>query len=933
MRFAPGLAIAALLILPSTALAAGQLVRVPQDAKDFQTAINTVADGGVIEIAANTYATPARGFAISNERKGFTVRAAGTVVFDGGGANLLLRYENGLRSRGRLVTFEGITFRNGASLTEGYAGGVTLSAAEARFVGCVFENNTATGKSSGGGAVRVLEGSDATFVGTVFRGNSSLNRGGAIEAVVSTVTIQGGELTDNRVNLPGHKASSAGGGIYLLDSTLRAAGVRFQGNQAGWVGGAIYGYGRWADPVSTPQTLVQVSRSTFAANSAGGTVPAPSQTTGGAIHVEDQSTLEVDSSVFTGNVAEFGGAVDVYRALAEVRGSWFQVNRTPLTGPATGAGGAIFVSSVDFADSSTGFGAINRRSARLILSDSLFQGGGTVAHTGGCVLVAGDESRAFGINGVPAAGTPDENRARVEMRRTVFSDCDVATAPQGGDGTGGAIQAVLVDLLLEDSLVMDSNAQTAGGGLALERDSVGVISGTTFANNSAQFGGALFLHGSTAQVTGSTFLGNQAAGSQGSALYTIPLSHPSYPRNAGGLVSGSAFSGNGGIAVWDSDPGSGLTNGVRYHGNRFFPGDRVYGSNSTGFGGISVAQLNGLPNKSDGTNVRLSSPPRLGTVLAAPPFLGGGAPGAGGKSFLAYAWSGGSAMLAGRTLSAKAGVLEVTATGDQSLSVDGGPVDSARVAASACTSGPSLCLNGDRFVAEVSWKDFEGNAGTGRAVSLTNDTGYFWFFDPANVELVVKVLDGRGVNGSFWVFYGSLSSVQYTLKITDTATGRVRTYQNPAGKMASAADTGAFAAGSTTVAAVSEQVSEPLGLPLELKTAEATTCVPGPTDLCLNGRFRVSLSWKAQGSQGTGQAVPLTADTGTFWFFQPSNVEVVVKVLDGRALNGRFWVFYGALTDVEYQISVVDTQTGESVTYKNPAGRMASVGDTSALPE
>jgi len=929
MRFAPGLAVAALLILPSTALAAPQIVRVPQDAKDFQTAINTVADGGVIEIAANTYAAPPRGFAIANERKGFTVRAAGTVVFDGGGANLLLRYENGLRSRGKLVTFEGITFRNGASLTEGYAGGVTLSAAEARFVGCVFENNTATGKSSGGGAVRVLDGSDATFVGTVFRSNSSLNRGGAIEAVVSTVTIQGGELTDNRVNLPGHKASSAGGGIYLLDSTLRAAGVRFQGNQAGWVGGAIYGYGRWVGPVSTPQTLVQVSRSTFAANSAGGTVPAPSQTTGGAIHVEDQSTLEVDSSVFTANVAEFGGAVDVYRALAEVRGSWFQGNRAPLTGTVTGAGGAVFVSSVDFADSSTGFGAINRRSARLILSDSLFQGGGTVAHTGGCVLAAGDESRAFGINGVPAAGAPEENRARVEMRRTVFSDCDVATAPQGGDGTGGAIQAVLVDLLLEDSLVMDSHAQTAGGGLALERDSVGVISGTTFANNSAQFGGGLFLHGSTAQVTGSTFLGNQAGGSQGSALYTIPLSHPLYPRNAGGLVSGSAFSGNGGIAAWDSDPGAGLINGVRYHGNRFFPGDRVYGSNSTGFGGISVAQLNNLPNKSDGTNARLSSPPRLGTVLAVPPFLGGGAPGAGGKSFLAYAWSGGSATLAGRTLSAKAGVLEVIVAGDQSLSVDGGAVDSARIAASACTSGPVLCLNGDRFVAEVSWKDFEGNPGTGRAVSLTNDTGYFWFFDPANVELVVKVLDGRGVNGSFWVFYGSLSSVQYTLKITDTATGRVRTYQNPAGKMASAADTGAFAAGSTTVAAVSEQVSEPL----EVETAEAATCVPGPTDLCLNSRFRISLSWKAQGGQGAGQAVPLTADTGTFWFFQPSNVEVVVKVLDGRALNGHFWVFYGALTNVEYELTVVDTQTGQQVTYKNPAGRMASVGDTSALPE
>lgn len=926
-------AIAAVLILPSAAFAA-PLVRVPQDAKDIQTAINSVSDGGVIELAANTYATPARGFVIANERKGFTLRAVGSVALDGGGANLLLRYENSQRNRGKLVTFEGITFRNGASLSEGDAGGVTLSAAEALFVGCVFENNKATGKTSGGGAVRVLDGSEATFAGTVFRNNSSLNRGGAIEAIVSTVVIQGGQLTDNRVNLPGHKAASTGGGIYLIDSTLRVSGARFQGNQAGWAGGAIMGFGRWADPVSTPRTLVQVSRSTFSGNSAGGGVPAPGPTSGGAIHVEDQATLEVDSSVFTANVAEFGGAIDSYRAVAEVRGSWFQGNRAPLTGPGIGAGGAIFVSSPDFADSSTGGGAINRRSARLIVSDTLFQGGGTVAHTGGCVLVGGDDSRAYGQNGVAAAGTLAENRARVEMRRTVFSDCDVATAPQGGGGTGGAIQAVLADLLMDDSLVMDSHAQVAGGGLALERDSVGVISGTTFANNSVGQGGVggggLFLHGSTAQVAGSSFINNQA--SQGSAIYTNPLTHPTFPRNVGGLVSGSAFSGNAGIAIFESNPGGGLVNSVRYHGNQFFPGLTVYGSNSTGFAGISVEQLNGLGHKSDGTNVRLFAAPRLGTVLAVPPFLGPGAPGSGGKSFLAYAWSGSSATLAGRSLTARAGLLEAPSAGDHALSVNGGPVDSARISASSCTSGPSLCLNGDRFVAEVSWKDFQGNTGTGKAVSVTNDTGYFWFFDQSNIELMVKVLDGRGVNGSFWVFYGSLSSVQYTLRVTDTATGRVRTYNNPAGKMASAADTGAFAAGSTAARA-DEEVSEPLELPLELKTAEAATCVPGATDLCLNGRFRVSLSWKAQGNQGAAQAVPLTSDTGYFWFFQSSNVEVVVKVLDGRPLNGHFWVFYGALTDVEYRLTVVDTQTGRQVVYTNPAGRMASVGDTSALTD
>jgi hypothetical protein len=109
--------------------------------------------------------------------------------------------------------------------------------------------------------------------------------------------------------------------------------------------------------------------------------------------------------------------------------------------------------------------------------------------------------------------------------------------------------------------------------------------------------------------------------------------------------------------------------------------------------------------------------------------------------------------------------------------------------AGGCTaSATDLCLNAGRFQAAVAWQDFQGRTGAGQAVPLTADTGYFWFFDPANAELVVKVLDERSLNGDFWVFYGALSDVQYTL----TVTGRVRTYVNSLGHLASAGDTSAF---------------------------------------------------------------------------------------------------------------------------------------------
>jgi hypothetical protein len=111
-------------------------------------------------------------------------------------------------------------------------------------------------------------------------------------------------------------------------------------------------------------------------------------------------------------------------------------------------------------------------------------------------------------------------------------------------------------------------------------------------------------------------------------------------------------------------------------------------------------------------------------------------------------------------------------------------------------------------------------------------------------------------------------------------------------------------------------------------------CAADATTLCLNGgRFRVIASWRnlANGDTGVAHAVPLTGDTGYFWFFSDNNIELVVKALDGRPVNGKFWLFYGALSNVEYSIDVTDTTTGLTRSYFNPYGRQASVADTTAF--
>ena len=96
-----------------------------------------------------------------------------------------------------------------------------------------------------------------------------------------------------------------------------------------------------------------------------------------------------------------------------------------------------------------------------------------------------------------------------------------------------------------------------------------------------------------------------------------------------------------------------------------------------------------------------------------------------------------------------------------------------------CDTG--LCLNNSRFQVAASWRKPDGSTGSGTPVPLTNDTGYFWFFGSSNIELVIKVLDGRAVNGHFWVFAAGLTDVEVNISILDTATGVVKTYQNPLG--------------------------------------------------------------------------------------------------------------------------------------------------------
>jgi CSLREA domain-containing protein len=115
---------------------------------------------------------------------------------------------------------------------------------------------------------------------------------------------------------------------------------------------------------------------------------------------------------------------------------------------------------------------------------------------------------------------------------------------------------------------------------------------------------------------------------------------------------------------------------------------------------------------------------------------------------------------------------------------------------------------------------------------------------------------------------------------------------------------------------------------------EATTeCIPGGTVLCLDGgRFRVSAQWQTATAFGSGRAIALTRDSGYFWFFDPANVEVTAKILNGCGVNNRYWFFAAGLTDQRVDITVTDTRTGQTRTYNNPLNRVfRTITDTGAF--
>ncbi len=101
------------------------------------------------------------------------------------------------------------------------------------------------------------------------------------------------------------------------------------------------------------------------------------------------------------------------------------------------------------------------------------------------------------------------------------------------------------------------------------------------------------------------------------------------------------------------------------------------------------------------------------------------------------------------------------------------------------------CLNG--FAVKVDNISNSNFGGLGTPVPMgSGDSAVFWFFGETNFEALVKVLNGCGINGNFWVFLSAVTNQRYRVTVR-AFDGFEKSYSNPLGNRAQAvADTRAF---------------------------------------------------------------------------------------------------------------------------------------------
>ncbi len=219
-----------------------------------------------------------------------------------------------------------------------------------------------------------------------------------------------------------------------------------------------------------------------------------------------------------------------------------------------------------------------------------------------------------------------------------------------------------------------------------------------------------------------------------------------------------------------------------------------------------------------------------------------------------------------------------------------------------------LCLYDDRFKVEIE----RGTPYNDSAIVMPfgDQSAGFRFSDPELAEATVKIVDGTNNNNNWWVFYGSLTTFDYDLKVTDTTDNSYEEYVNDG--LCGDADTAAFYDPSARMSSDPiESGGWHLAFSDEGEPAGKAACTPGSGRLCLlDNRFKVEVIKSSVAQSG----LAWTDSSGVFYFGDDELLEVPVKMLK---VGSDFWVFYGSMTNNTYTVKVTDTTDSSYQEYES----------------
>ena len=242
----------------------------------------------------------------------------------------------------------------------------------------------------------------------------------------------------------------------------------------------------------------------------------------------------------------------------------------------------------------------------------------------------------------------------------------------------------------------------------------------------------------------------------------------------------------------------------------------------------------------------------------------------------------------------------------------------------------------------------------------SDESGILYFFDRDNAEVLVKVLNTCAISEYIWVYVAPVTTLAFNLRIDEVGTDRFWEHRNPRGggdaATASAlkhfpCDPGAGVVAGTVASGDQGVVTagdprggvdlvdagyRPVSIREALTAGERSDCEPQPV-ATMKGGYEVAMCVEFL-KDGEPSSTPVrdygldSEQSAILYFFNRSNAEVLIKVLQPPPGNCGRWVFVAPVTDLAFNIEVRSPDGGAPWTHSNPFGQTAAaVSDLKAF--